>query len=338
MSKRGLTFSRLRKNAIRLYGRCAGKAPVAAVHILLWGESGRVSIFAQFIMVAKGGILVATDFSKAAFSALEYGIYIANRNDLPLYLVHIADKDKLRDKVEARSQYRNRLAALYTRLEQLKNKSGGAFRIRVYLLVSDKSVSDQIIEFGEKMEISLCCMGTFGGAYSASKNRIGSNTGKVVSGATFPVATSFTTKKPIGFKNLLLPIDFTKHTQQKVERIIHFAKDFDAKIHLLATSEFLEELTTSDDKLIERLEEAAAEIRQQGLRCSTEIIRHDSVINSVTSYAKEVDADLIVIMAAHQNWLSQWIFGSRTNKVIMYSDIPVLSFRPQAHTEPKAEH
>lgn len=280
-------------------------------------------------MIEKKGILVPTDFSKPAFSALEYAIYIANRRDLPIYLLHIADKSKLREKIEERDEYRNSIAALYNKLEQLKNKSGGAFRIKTFLILSDESISEEIIAFGEKMETTLCFMGTFGGSYSASKIRIGTNTGKVVSDAPFPVATSFTTKKPISFKNLLLPIDFTKHTHEKVERIIYFAKDYDSKMHLLATSEFLEELTTSDDKLIVRLEEAAAEIRKQGLRCSTEIIRHDAVSNSVTSYAKEVDADLIVIMAAHQNWLSQWIFGSRTNKVIMYADIPVLSFRPQ---------
>lgn len=275
------------------------------------------------------GILVPTDFSKAAFSALEYGIYIANRRDRPIYLLHIADKSKLRDKVESPADYRNRLQSITNRLENLKNNSGGAFRISIHLVISDNTAHEEILAFGEKYQVSLCCMGTFGAAFSASKIRIGSNTGKIVSSAPFPVLTSFTTLKPIGFRNLLLPIDLTRHTNEKVDRIIYFAKDFEAKVHLLATSEFLEELTTSDDKLIERLEEAATQVRNQGLRCSTEIIRHDAVSNSVTIYANEIQADLIVIVAGHQNWFTQWIFGNRTNKVIMHADIPVLSFRPQ---------
>ncbi|MFN3940011.1 MAG: universal stress protein [Chitinophagales bacterium] len=280
-------------------------------------------------MSALNGILVPTDFSKAAFSALEYGIYIANRRNREVYLLHVVSKSKLRENISVAANYKERIYALEKRLNTLKNNSGGAFRISTHLIVSDKPVHEEIIAFGNKYQAGLCCIGTFGTAYSASKHRIGSNTAKVVSEALFPVATSYVTHHPIQFKNLLLPIDLTRHTQEKVQRIIYFAKDFDAKIFLLATSEFLEELTTSDDKLEERLEEAASQIRSEGLRCSTEIIRHDAVSKSVTGYAKEIEADLIVIMASNQSWFSQWLRGSRTNKVITHSDIPVLSFRPQ---------
>lgn len=275
------------------------------------------------------GILVPTDFSKAAFSALEYGIYIANRRNREVYLLHIAEKSKIRNNISVAADYKDRIHALENKLNDLKNSSGGAFRISTHLIVSDKPVHEEILDFGNKYDAGLCCIGTFGTSYSASKHRIGSNTSKVVSEAHFPVTTSYFTHKPIQFKNLLLPIDLTKHTQEKVQRIIYFAKDFDAKIHLLATSEFLEELTTSDEKLQERLEEAASQIRSEGLRCSTEIIRHDTVSRSVTAYAKEIEADLIVIMATNQNWFSQWLLGSRTNRVITHSTIPVLSFRPQ---------
>ena len=59
------------------------------------------------------------------------------------------------------------------------------------------------------------------------------------------------------------------------------------------------------------------------------MIRHDMVNNSIKIYASEIDADLLVIMSHGENKFNQLIFGSRINKVISHSDIPVLSFRPE---------
>ena len=59
------------------------------------------------------------------------------------------------------------------------------------------------------------------------------------------------------------------------------------------------------------------------------MIRHDMVSNSILLYADEIDADLLVIMSHAENKFNQLIFGSRINKVISHSTIPVLSFRPE---------
>ena len=114
-----------------------------------------------------------------------------------------------------------------------------------------------------------------------------------------------------------------------MERIIRFAKGFDATIHLVAVSEFLEEFISSKTALEEKMEEAAETIRNHGLKCTTEMIRHDMVSNSILLYADEIDADLLVIMSHAENKFNQLIFGSRINKVISHSTIPVLSFRPE---------
>lgn len=278
-------------------------------------------------------IFVPTDFSKASNAALQYAIYIANRTNAVIDLVHFAKRDDLLQKSEGAAEYKKKLLALEKKLQDMKNKSGAAFRINEVVITTTESVSSEIQDYGLKIHAELACIGTFGSDSKPSKFNLGNNTEKLVRSVDFPVLTCRAVKESINFKNLLLPIDLTKHTHEKVERIIRFAQNFDSTIHLVAVSEFMEEFISSKEELLNRMEEAAETIRKNGLKCTTEMIRHDTVSNSVLLYAQEIDADLLVVMSHAENRFNQLLFGSRINKVISHSPIPVLSFRPSEEYE-----
>jgi len=274
-------------------------------------------------------IFVPTDFSTASAAALQYAIYIANRTNSRIHLVHFANRDSLMGKKNTAAAYKKNLRALEGRLEDMKNFSGAAFRIETHVITTSESILPLIHDYGLQIGAALACIGTFGADSKPSKNTLGNNTEKLVKSLAFPVLTCSEVKAPIQFKNFLLPIDLTKYTSEKVERIIRFAKGFDATIHLVAVSELLEEFISSRAALEEKMEEAADVIRKHGLKCTTEVIRHDVVSNSILTYAAEIDADLLVIMSHAENKFNNLIFGSRINKVISHAEIPVLSFRPE---------
>ncbi len=274
-------------------------------------------------------IFVPTDFSTASAAALQYAIYIANRTNSRIHLVHFANRDSLKGKNDSAAAYKKNLRVLEARLDDMKNFSGAAFRIETHVITTSESISQLIHEYGLEIGAELACIGTFGADSKSTKFNLGNNTEKLVKSVDFPVLTCREVKAPIQFKNFLLPIDLTKYTSEKVERIIRFAKSFDATIHLVAVSEFLEEFISSRSALEDKMEEAAEVIRKHGLKCTTEMIRHDIVSNSILSYATEIDADLLVIMSHAENKFNNLIFGSRINKIISHSEIPVLSFRPE---------
>lgn len=269
-------------------------------------------------------ILVATDFTDQSIAALHYATYIANKLNARIDLVHVAEKKMLRDAAEDKSAYKKLLEEIYRKLEKIKTESGAAFRISEHVLLSEVAFYEEIIEYGVEHAFDLCCLGVS----SSLKQQLGDNTEHLVKKADFPILTCREVKEPVQFKNLLLPIDFTEYTSDKVERIINFAKLFDATVHLLAVSEFFEELMRNDSVLKERLDDAAIQMRSAGLKCTTEIIKNDFVNNSITDYAEEIDADLLVIMSKKENRIFELFLGSRINKVIAQSKIPVLSFRP----------
>ncbi|MBC8172986.1 MAG: universal stress protein, partial [Chitinophagales bacterium] len=215
-----------------------------------------------------------------------------------------------------------------TQLEELKVKSGAAFRISEHVIITDENFYDVIIDYGVAHACDLCCLGVS----SSIKHALGDNTEHLVKKADFPILSCRDVKRPVQFKNLLLPIDLSENTKEKVDRIIKFAIQFDATIHLLGVTEFFEELTRSTSAIDVNLDEAAQEIRGAGLKCTTEIIKHDYVSHSIIGYAEEIDADLLVIMSKQGNKINKIIellLGSRVNKVIAQSKIPVLSFRPE---------
>lgn len=273
-------------------------------------------------------IFVPFDFSRPSLAALRYAVYIANRVDAEIDLIHILPKDAVRDSIQVPSDYKKKLSELRKSLYDIRNKSGAAFRIQEKVVTTPGSVLDKIIDVGESLHAEMACIGTYGTDAGKKHFHLGSNTVKLVRTASFPVLSCRDVKKPLRFKNLLLPIDLTKYTQEKVERIIRFGQSFDSVINLVAVSEFFEELTNTRSELIQRMEEAAAHIREAGLKCTTEVIRHDMVTNSVLLYAGEIHADLLVIMSAHENIFNQLLLGSRVNKILSQAEIPVLSFRP----------
>jgi len=287
----------------------------------------KISLFLCPLMAEVKRIFVPVDFSKASVAALQYAVYIANRTNSTIDLVHVALRDKLAGKSNSPAEYKQKLKKLEVKLTELKNKSGAAFRIEEEVITTSESVAEFIEGYGAATHTELACIGTSGAASKKSTTKLGTHTEKLVKTADFPVLTCREVKEPLQFKNLLLPIDLTKYTSIKVERIIRFAKAFESTIHLVAVSEFLEEFISSKEELEKKMDEAAEFIRKNGLKCTTEMIRHDTVSNSVLMYAEEIDADLLVVMGHEENRITQLLFGSRINKVITHSKIPVLSFR-----------
>lgn len=269
-------------------------------------------------------ILAATDFNEASLSAIKYAVFIANHTNAKIDLLHVIERRAIKDFKNDKAGYKAHLKSIHEKLEEVKISSGAAFRISDHVIITDEDFYSVIVDYGVEHALDLCCLGVS----SSAKHSLGDNTEILVKKADFPILTTRTVKEPIQFKNLLLPIDISKYTNEKVERIINFASQFDSTIHLLGVSEFFEELTRNTSAIKEDLENAAKEIRKNGLQCTTEIIRTDYVENSISDYADEIEADLLVIMSKQENRIFELILGSRVNKVIGQSKIPVLSFRP----------
>ena len=135
-------------------------------------------------------------------------------------------------------------------------------------------------------------------------------------------------------EKIIVPIDFSKHSEYALEVAAGIAKKNDAELlvlHMLELSTGLltksvnQHQTTSIFllKIAEaKFEEFLRKDYLEGLKV-TPIVKHFKVFSEVNDVAMEHDADLVV-MGSHGTSGSRDIFiGSNTEKVVRNSDVPV---------------
>ena len=134
-----------------------------------------------------------------------------------------------------------------------------------------------------------------------------------------------------GCKTILLPVDLSKETREKVSKAIELAKLFNADIRVISI------LTQTDDdaenKLISYSNQVWKFIKDQGIRCTIKTLRGKDIPKMVQDYGREVEADLILIMTKAELSLKELFIGTVAQQIISESEIPVLSFRPMVRKD-----
>lgn len=136
-------------------------------------------------------------------------------------------------------------------------------------------------------------------------------------------------------KKIIVPIDFSEYSEYALETAAYFAKKYNVEIlalHMLELSNAV--LTTADGyqenasifyiKLAETKFEKLLELDFLKDVKVTPIIKHFKIFSEVNDVAQEHDADLIIMGSHGASGLKELFIGSNTEKVVRYSDVPVL--------------
>ncbi len=175
----------------------------------------------------------------------------------------------------------------------------------------------------------MIIMGTHG-AKGFEEIIIGSNAHKVVNYSPCPVITIQETAKNVGFTNIVMPIDNSEHSRQKVDYVIEVAKRYGSKIHILGLLETLAE--EEERKFNIKLDAVEHVIKQTELPYVRKFVTGHNVAVEAMKYSDEVNADLLVIMTDHdESSLSGPFLGPLAKQVVNHSKIPVMSIHPVEH-------
>jgi nucleotide-binding universal stress UspA family protein len=139
-------------------------------------------------------------------------------------------------------------------------------------------------------------------------------------------------------KILLVPVDFTKHTQIAVNQAVYYAKSLNAEIQLLYTVEpesFFTGLFSDvqEDDLIakarEKLLEIANQIRSKVSDVQT-LVAKGKIYETIVDTSELIGADFIVMATGGSDSFRRRFIGSNTLRVIRSSKIPVITIRSDA--------
>lgn len=280
-------------------------------------------------------IIITTDFSETSLLAIKHGAFLAQYCKGEVYLLHVITRhwehfnvfmpNVTMESIEKGS------SAVQQKLDELAAGIRADYGVNVTTAVATGSPTSEIVKFAKEIEAGMIVMGTHG--YSAWEDlTIGSNALKVITKSPCPVMTMSEHATKFGYKNIILPIDNSAHTRQKVVLTLELAKHFASQVHIvgvLATNE--ENEKHSMDVMLRQVETAA---KDKGLNYTTKLI--EQVKNravAIVNYCNEVNGDLITIMTDQDAEVSGFFLGPFALQVIHHAKVPVLSIKPEEHPE-----
>jgi nucleotide-binding universal stress UspA family protein len=271
-------------------------------------------------------VIVAIDFSNTSLQALEYAILMANKMKSDIHLIWV-DKINTQESVypDTSNEHRNEAKKRFDELVASCEKKLARGVSIDYKLKKGK-IYREIDNAARALDAELIVTGAHG-ISGYEEYWIGSNAYKIVTYASSPVITvrhDFPVSK--GIERILVPIDGSQETLQKIPFIVKLASLFKSEVHLVITH-------SSHLRSIQRMAEKVAQaalgyLRKHEIRVVEDTIVSNDLTKAVLNYAANVEADLIAIMTEQETPVNIML-GPQAQQLINQSPIPVLSVHPQ---------
>lgn len=269
-------------------------------------------------------ILVAIDFSKNAEHALEYAVLFANKLSACIHLIWVDNtliEESVIDIIEGETRIEKR-SYMNSIIEKFQPQVQCG---EMQVLLRRGRVYQEISKAAKHINADMIFAGTHG-VSGYEQYWIGSNANRIVSQAPCPVVTirsDYEFKDSI--KNILLPLDSSLETKQKLPFAADLAKKFNATIHLLKI--FNTPLSVIRKRIDKYGEDAVACLEEEKVNFVTEELEADNVAASIIKYSRQNKIDLISIMTDQDTTTAKKFLGPYAQQLINNSEIPVLSLR-----------
>ena len=275
-------------------------------------------------------ILVPVDFSDQSLIALDQSYNLAREIKAEITLLYVIEDAGAISKFFSKQQNDEIKKEIQTNLDKLSSDAEKKTKLKINTLIARGSIYEKIVEVSDLINATLIIMGC-NGTMGIKKKFIGSNALRVVREAKCPVITIKGKHHRDGCKNIVLPLDLTKETKEKVSKAIELAK-----LYKGAAIRVVSVLFTTDEFVVNRLTrqlgQVKAFIEKIGVECTAEIIKgikgEETLAQNIIDYANKVDGDLLMIMTQQEVDFTKYFIGSSAQEIINNSDIPVLSIIP----------
>lgn len=129
------------------------------------------------------------------------------------------------------------------------------------------------------------------------------------------------------FSKIVVPIDSSFETRQKVPYAIAMAKALGSALVILGVSN---DKSADTEVLINNyIRQVTNNIEENGVRCVSEVRLGGNPTQQVLDFAKEINAGMIVIMTEQEANLIAFFAGKYSQQMVKNSPIPVLSIHPK---------
>jgi len=273
-------------------------------------------------------ILIPIDFSNTSKLALEHAAHLCKAFDSELHLVHIYKTStidvlpNLTATSASLPNYEGLREMVIEELNAVGKKFSKKHNIAYNIEVKEGSVSKGIIASAQDCGADLIVMGTHG-VSGFEEFFLGSNAYRVVTSSTVPVLTVQAHSDKLVFENIVLSIDSSQHTRDKVSEAVALAEKMGSTIHIAQL------MREDDDAAIMNLKVKQIEehLDHKSIAYQTTVINNDNIAKATLEFATKAQGDLIVVMTDQENYTGFFV-GEYAQQIVNHSKIPVLSVTP----------
>lgn len=280
-------------------------------------------------------ILVPYDFNKQSEHALEQAINLARHTKSKITLLYVNESQGFLSSLFSDQQDEEMLEKINDHLDSVAARTSLRSGIDVDATMHSGRIYTVISKTAEEINARFIVMGTRSsdGNEEDRKSMLGANTSRVIRSASCPVITISGSTHYDGCRSILLPMDLTKETKQKVGWAIEFAKIYGAKIRAVSAL-----WSYNDPEIISKLNMQMNQVKkfieETGIECEAEIIEsprgEKTHVPAILDYAKSKgDVDLIVIMTQQEFSIVEFFVGSHAQEFLRCSEVPVVSIIPK---------
>ncbi len=281
-------------------------------------------------------ILVPTDFTETSYHALEEACGVASKFDAKIFIIHVMEESpyKLVESEEESNQKEKIVLQkkVMDQLEKLSKSITERYGLEVNTLLGEAKVIQVIDDSVKDNDIDLIIMGTHGTS-GIKEFLIGSNAQNVTHGAACPVITFKTASENKGFSTIVLPIESWNSSIEKLDYVSAIAEKYKSKVHILGIMANNKKKET--DAVLSLVETAEKYLKESNISCEKKMITGHPVGKEALQYAREIKADLIMVMTEHESRLGAMFSLDFVKHIINHSEIPVMSIKPAMYRSEK---
>jgi nucleotide-binding universal stress UspA family protein len=267
-------------------------------------------------------IIVPVDFSEECLSGVQLALLFSRKTPVTIELVYVLQKitehrpstpDSERDYAE------KQLNAMVAKFSPTLGKDS-----KLKYIIKKGRIYQEVVNQAQSRTDSIITASTHG-ASGFQEFFIGSNAYRIISATDRPVITIRRGNCPENISRIVLPVDNTIDSRQKVPYTIEMARLFHAEIHVVGIQ------TSKSEREVKRIRTYVGQVAgfiQGKVKVVTNEVYGDNVADMVVNYARSVKADMISITTEQGAGLSL-IIGNTAHQLLNKSEIPILSQSPK---------
>ena len=262
-------------------------------------------------------LLVPTDFTDVSDFAVDHAIEIAKIFGRKICLLHVVHKKNIET---------SRLMLLEKNMETHAAAIIRRTGLSVSYLVVEGSIFTTISEVAERIRAEFIVMGIHG--KRGVQLLVGSYAYKVVKSSRIPVLLVKHMHHHVGYKNIVLPVNFSGKRAHKIAEAIKFARYFSATVRIFGYQSSLNKAKIlNKEALLNNVREI---FKKENIQVSTDLLVNPGYdwAEALMKYASDIDADLVMMVADKPGFMTDMFSANATERIIDRADVPILAVAP----------